>query len=169
LDFPILSIPDLYGGKICAALDRQHPRDIFDILLMQETIGYTELIKQALLVYIISHPRPISELLNPNLLDIKEVYGKEFQNMTIRNVTVEDLELVRKQLIKRVNSSLTEQDKLFLLSVKRGKPSWDLHPLHRIQDLPAVQWKLKNILKMNTDKNKEALDKLDAVLFEGNS
>ncbi|TKB05558.1 nucleotidyl transferase AbiEii/AbiGii toxin family protein [Desulforhopalus sp. IMCC35007] len=27
----VLDFADLYGGKICAALDRQHPRDLFDI------------------------------------------------------------------------------------------------------------------------------------------
>lgn len=26
-----LAIADIYGGKICAALDRQHPRDLFDV------------------------------------------------------------------------------------------------------------------------------------------
>lgn len=26
-----LSFEDVYAGKICAALDRQHPRDLFDI------------------------------------------------------------------------------------------------------------------------------------------
>ena len=28
-----LAFSELYGSKICAALDRQHPRDIFDIML----------------------------------------------------------------------------------------------------------------------------------------
>lgn len=27
----VLSVPDLYGGKFCAALDRQHPRDLFEM------------------------------------------------------------------------------------------------------------------------------------------
>ena len=27
----IVSMPDLFGGKLCAALDRQHPRDLFDV------------------------------------------------------------------------------------------------------------------------------------------
>lgn len=27
----VVSLPDLYGGKLCAALDRQHPRDLFDV------------------------------------------------------------------------------------------------------------------------------------------
>ena len=29
-----MAFSELYGSKICAALDRQHPRDIFDIMLL---------------------------------------------------------------------------------------------------------------------------------------
>ncbi len=32
----IISHTELFGGKICAALDRQHPRDLFDIKLLFE-------------------------------------------------------------------------------------------------------------------------------------
>ncbi len=168
LEFPILSIPDLYGGKICAALDRQHPRDLFDILLMLETVGYSEKIKQALLVYVISHPRPIAEILNPNRLDIKEVYEKEFRNMTVRNVTLEELESIRERLIKTVNSSFTDQDKKFLLSIKRGEPNWDLHPCPNIKNLPAVRWKLENLLKMGKEKKEKAFITLKDVLYANN-
>ncbi|MDC7230343.1 MAG: nucleotidyl transferase AbiEii/AbiGii toxin family protein [Sphaerochaetaceae bacterium] len=31
---PVMSLPDLYGGKLCAGLDRQHPRDLFDIMVL---------------------------------------------------------------------------------------------------------------------------------------
>ena len=31
---PLLSFEDLYAGKICATLDRQHPRDLYDIHLL---------------------------------------------------------------------------------------------------------------------------------------
>ena len=145
LDFPILSIPDLYGGKICAALDRQHPRDLFDILLMKETIGFHGKIKDALLVYILSHPRPISELIDPNRLDIREMYEKEFMNMTDRSLSLGELESTRENLIREVKSSLTAQDKKFLLSVKTGEPRWELHSCPHIERLPAVQWKVRNI------------------------
>ena len=41
----ILSLADIYGGKICAALDRQHPRDLFDIKLLLEKFGLTDSIR----------------------------------------------------------------------------------------------------------------------------
>jgi predicted nucleotidyltransferase component of viral defense system len=28
---PVVSFADLFAGKIVAALDRQHPRDLFDV------------------------------------------------------------------------------------------------------------------------------------------
>ena len=39
VDMRTLSVADLYGGKICAALDRQHPRDLFDIKLLLDHEG----------------------------------------------------------------------------------------------------------------------------------
>jgi len=85
-----LSFADLYGGKICAALDRQHPRDLFDIKLLFENDGFTDEIRQAFIAYLISHPRPISELLSPNLLDIEPVFLSEFSGMTRSLVSLDD-------------------------------------------------------------------------------
>jgi len=166
LDFPTLSIPDLYGGKICAALDRQHPRDLFDIMLMQESVGFTLEIKQAFLAYLLSHPRPISEVLNPNRLDFKGIFEKEFKNMTERAVTLKELELAREQIITTINASLTEQDKTFLLSVKSGEPQWELHPCPHIKELPAVRWKFKNIMQMEKSKRVQAFNKLKSFLYQ---
>ncbi len=36
-----LSLPDLYGGKLCAMLDRQHPRDMFDVKELLQNEGIT--------------------------------------------------------------------------------------------------------------------------------
>jgi len=166
LDFQISPVPDLYGGKICAALDRQHPRDLFDILLMLETDGFTEEIRQAFIVYLLSHPRPILEVLNPSKLDISEAYNKEFRNMTDRIVTLEKLESVREELIKIVITSMTEEDKRFILSFKSGEPQWELHPCPHLRNLPAVGWKLKNIRKMQKPKWEEAFRKLHAFLYQ---
>jgi predicted nucleotidyltransferase component of viral defense system len=40
-EMPVVSMPDLYAGKLVAALDRQHPRDLFDVrdLLANEGIS----------------------------------------------------------------------------------------------------------------------------------
>ncbi len=66
MEIPVLSFADLYGGKICAALDRQHPRDLFDIKLLSEARGLNEEVSQAFVIYLASHNRPMSELLSPN-------------------------------------------------------------------------------------------------------
>ena len=54
-EISVVSLEDLYAGKICAALDRQHPRDLFDVKLLLENEGLTDNIRKALIVYIISH------------------------------------------------------------------------------------------------------------------
>ena len=165
LDFQTSSIPDLYGGKVCAAIDRQHPRDLFDIMLMLETEGFTEEIKQAFIVYLLSHPRPILEVLNPSKLDISDVFEKEFKNMTDRTVTLEELESVREELIGTILTSLTKEDKRFILSFKSGEPQWEIHPCPHLKELPAIRWKLANIKQMKKPKWEEAFKKLQAFLY----
>jgi predicted nucleotidyltransferase component of viral defense system len=78
LEVRCVGIADAYGGKICAALDRQHPRDLFDIKYLLDNEGITEKIKDSFLFYLISHNRPINELLNPNFKDISKLYHNEF-------------------------------------------------------------------------------------------
>lgn len=156
---PILSYEDCYAGKFCAALDRQHPRDLFDVSIMIEE-GISERLKNAFIVYLISNNRPIHEMLNPNLLNIESVYQHEFVGMQFIEVDLETLHEARLNLIKAIHSSLTESDKEFILSIKKGKPRFELFPLE-IAHLPAVQWKLINIQRMGPEKHKEQLGKLE--------
>lgn len=39
VEAPVLHLHDLYSGKLVAALDRQHPRDLFDVQLLLENEG----------------------------------------------------------------------------------------------------------------------------------
>ncbi len=91
MEIPVLSLADLYGGKICAALDRQHPRDLFDIKLLSETKGLNPEISQAFVVYLASHNRPMSELLSPNFQNFRQAYESEFKGMSSINVSYEEL------------------------------------------------------------------------------
>ncbi len=50
VEMKMLSIPDLYAGKLCAALDRQHPRDLFDVKFLLENEGLTDDLKKTFLV-----------------------------------------------------------------------------------------------------------------------
>lgn len=161
------SVADLYGGKICAALDRQHPRDLFDVKMLFDDQGFTETIRQALIVYLISSPRPIHELLNanPNFLGFEECYNKEFSGMALEpGLTCNDLIDTKRQLIQLVHSNLSDSERKFLMSFKEGNPDWRLLPMKGIDKLPAVQWKLANIRKIPNAKIDYARDKLKKIL-----
>lgn len=164
ISFLTLSIEDLYGGKICAALDRQHPRDLFDINLLFANEGLNEKIRKTFIVYLLSHPRPMVELLNPNLINIKKTYENEFYGMTLCEISLEELLNTRKELIKIINRDLTEKERRFLLSVKTGEPKWDLFDWEHIKFLPAVKWKIHNIKQMEPKKHKQAVDRLKRCL-----
>ncbi|HPD56098.1 MAG TPA: nucleotidyl transferase AbiEii/AbiGii toxin family protein [Smithellaceae bacterium] len=156
----ILSENELYAGKICAALDRQHPRDLFDILLLLEHRGFNTATRKAFVVYLISHARPMVELLNPGFTDIRPVFETEFDGMTLIEVTCEDLEKAREELIAMIAESLTIEEKQFILSIKEGNPRWELLGIEGIENLPAVKWKLLNIARMSPAKHKKAVQKL---------
>ncbi len=160
----ILSVADLYGGKICAALDRQHPRDLFDVKILMENEGVTDEIRTAFVIYLASNSRPMSELLAPNLKDLRQVFEQEFTGMTDAEVGYDELVAVRDRLIETIRNTMTEDERQFLISIKQGQPDWDLIPVDGIEHLPAIQWKLINIRKMDKKKQIESLTKLEAVL-----
>ena len=164
VEMQTLRTADLYGGKICAALDRQHPRDLFDIKVLMENEGVTKDIRKAFVIYLASHSRPISELLDPARKDIQKIYENDFVGMVVAPVEYEDLLTAREQLIRAVNKELTDQERRFLFSIKQGEPSWELLGIGEIEKLPALQWKLANVRRMNRQKHKEAVDKLKATL-----
>lgn len=163
-----LNEADLYGGKICAALDRQHPRDLFDILpLMEEANELAENIRKAFLVYTLSHPRPLAELLDPRPQPLEQIFRTEFSGMTREPVALKTLEEARTWLMQAVRSGLTPDERRFLLSCKAGEPDWRLSGLpEHVPQLPAVRWKLHNIeqLRQQPKKHQAALDKLKASL-----
>ena len=161
----ILSLEDLYAGKIIAGLDRQHPRDFFDIRLLLQNEGMTDKLRKVVLVYMISHNRPINELLAPNELDIKSLYDNELVGMSNLQISFKDILKTRRKLTQLLHQSLTKEEKEFLLSVKDGSPNWDLLGLKNIEKLPAVQWKLLNIRKMDQQKRQAAYERLKTVLF----
>ncbi len=161
----LLSVEDLYAGKLCAALDRQHPRDLYDVKFLLENEGISEKLKDAFIVYLLGHPRPISEVIKPRLKDIEAIYHNEFSGMTVDEVSLESLLETRSEMITKLHSALTEKDKQFLLAVKRGDADWSSFTLPETQQLPAIQWKLHNLAKMKISKRKLALTTLEIALY----
>ncbi len=163
-EIAVVNQSDLYAGKICAALDRQHPRDLFDVMLLLNKDTFTDDLRKAVIVYIISHPRPIAELLKPGIKDIKQIYEGEFANMSEEEASLDELEDIREFLIELINADFTDEERRFLLSFKNKAPDWTLLGLDGIEDLPAVRWKQINLGKMPEDKNKLAYEKLVSIL-----
>lgn len=156
----------IYGGKICAALARQHPRDLFDVKILLENEGITEKVRQAFIVYLASNSRPIHELLNPKptLQDTRKVFVESFLGMTKIPVSYEQLIETRYQLIEVILQSLTANERKFLLSIKEGNPDWQLIPIKGLDKLPGLRWKKMNVTKMDAEKHKIAIEKLKTVL-----
>jgi hypothetical protein len=130
----ILSEDELYAGKICAALDRQHPRDLFDVLMLLKYGKFSTVMRKAFIVYLISHDRPMVEVLNPGFIDIRPIYETEFQGMTSEEVTCENLEKTREELVSMIARELTHPEKEFIVSIKEGQPQWDLLEMEGIEN-----------------------------------
>ncbi|PWC18469.1 nucleotidyl transferase AbiEii/AbiGii toxin family protein [Brenneria corticis] len=160
----VVSLADLYAGKLCAALDRQHPRDFYDVKMLLETQGIDRRIFNGFITYLLGHPRPLSEVLHPRWKDISALYTNEFNGMTFDDVSLEDLNAVPELMISALKAQFTQRDFDFLMSFKRGEPDWNLAPERQIQHLPAVKWKLQNIGRMQKEKHIQALAKLEEVL-----
>jgi predicted nucleotidyltransferase component of viral defense system len=159
-----LSTADLYGGKLCASLDRQHPRDLFDLKLLLDDKGISPEIRRAFVVYLAEHNRPMSELLAPTLRDIKRLYREQFIGMTRVEVLLDDLVRVQRSLANTLVRALDDDEREFLLSMKRGEPEWHRLGIEHLAQLPGIQWKLINIRKMDSAKRKAALDRLTRTL-----
>jgi predicted nucleotidyltransferase component of viral defense system len=159
-----LSEADLYGGKLCAALDRQHPRDLFDVRELWNAGGLTEEIRQAFVVYLAGHPRPMSEVLAPRLKSIEPEYKTQFQGMSVNPVRLEDLVEVQHELGPQLRGALTDDERAFLVSIQQGEPEWERMRIGHLRDLPALQWKLLNVARMTPLKRRQAVAKLQEVL-----
>lgn len=160
----VVSFADLYAGKIVAALDRQHPRDLFDVRDLLAHEGIDDNLRKAFIVYLLSHNRPMSEVLAPPRLDISAEYKRGFEGMVEDAVSLDELLQARENLIAEIVGKMSDQHRRFLISVKRGAPDWTLLDLPGAKDLPAVRWKLENLAKLGGEKRAQLLKGLNEAL-----
>ena len=163
-EMPVVSFADLYAGKIVAALDRQHPRDLFDVRELLAHEGIDDNLRQAFIVYLLSHDRPMAEVLAAPRRDISAEYKRGFEGMVNQQVTIDELLKAREDLIREIVGKMQEQHRRFLISVKRGEPDWALLNLPGAKDLPAVRWKLENLAKLGADKRARLMKALNEAL-----
>lgn len=135
----------LYGGKVAAALSRQHPRDLFDVRYMDVPM---EKIKDGFVFCLLGSDRPLHESFAPNLLDQTDAMAKQFAGMTETEFTYGQFEESRAELIKSVNALMTDADKRFLLEFESAEPVWEGSGYEAFFDYPSVQWKMLNLQKL---------------------
>lgn len=162
----LVSFPDLYAGKLVAALDRQHPRDLFDVRELLAHEGIDERTRRSFLAYLVSHDRPIAEVLEARPKDLRATFRSEFDGMTSDAAasTVEDLVATRTELVRTLVAGMPVAHRSFLVGFKRGEPDWGLTGIPQIQDLPAIRWKQANLDRMTPTRRARAVARLEAVL-----
>ncbi len=160
----VVSFADLYAGKIVAALDRQHPRDLFDVRDLLAHEGISDELRRAFLVYIISHNRPMAEVLAPTRKPIADEFARGFVGMTQVPVALADLEEARETIIAAMVTDMPDAHQQFLVGFKRGEPDWELLGIPEAQHLPAVLWKQRNLERLPGNKRRELADALQRIL-----
>lgn len=162
-----VSFSQLYGGKITAALSRQHPRDLFDCSYMD--ISSFDDVKDGFMLCLLGSDKPVIESLQSNDIDQNDALENQFKGMSDIEFGYTDYEDARHKLIALVNDSLTDTDKKFLLSFEDGTPDWNKCCAGDLSNYPSVKWKLQNIGKLknnNPQKHQQGIGKL--MLFFGN-
>ena len=161
-EIQVISKPELYGGKICAALDRQHPRDLFDIHNYLKNHEIDEDIIKGFVVMLLSHDKPLHETLCPNIKDQTEIFEKQFVGMTDESFTYEQHIEALNKLAAIIKTKIEPYANLLLdfVSLKNNLKDFGIDNLDK---LPAIKWKIRNLENLrnnNPDKFQEQYDKL---------
>lgn len=148
VEAPVLATAELYGGKLVAALDRQHPRDLFDVHCLFESGGLTDETVECFVAYLAGHNRPVHEVLFSRDQDLVMAFENEFRGMARMPVELPALVEARQRLRRELRSRLTDDHRQFLLGLVRGEPPWEAMRCRHLSELPAIRWKLQNLAKL---------------------
>jgi predicted nucleotidyltransferase component of viral defense system len=163
LEIPVVSLEDAYGGKLVAAMDRQHPRDLFDVMQLFAHEGITAGIRHAFVIYLASHNRPVHEVLFAAPRDITQEFQRTFQGMTAEPVALDDLLATRERLMHELQSTLDANERRFLLTLVANQPDWSLLNVPHVHELPGVRWKLQNLGQLQRTNPKKFAGQADAL------
>jgi hypothetical protein len=136
LEIPVVSLE---------AMDRQHPRDLFDVMQLYAHEGITPEIRHAFVVYLASHNRPVHEVLFPAERNIAQDYERTFLGMTAEPVALDDLLVTREKMIRDLQDTLDANERRFLLTLVANEPDWSLLNVAHARELPGIRWKLYNL------------------------
>lgn len=144
-ELPVLAPDELYASKLVAALDRQHPRDLFDVWQLFEAGDISDGMVECFVIYLAGHNRPLHEVLFGNDKDIASEFERGFVGMTEVDCSLETLLDTRARVRRELPRRLSAAHKQFLSRLARAEPEWSLVQCPHAAQLPALRWKLSNI------------------------
>ena len=145
LELPVLAVAELYGGKLVAAMDRQHPRDLFDVWQLFKSNGLSDAAVECFVTYLAGHNRPTHEVLFSNEKNIADEYQNNFVGMAAESISLDILQATRARLFAELPQRLTHNQRQFLIGLTRAQPDWSLLQCPHAAELPALRWKLANL------------------------
>ena len=145
---PSLAREELYGGKLVAALDRQHPRDFFDVREMFLGNHFDAGVVDCFVCYLAGHNNTVHGVLFSKDKKITNLYEEQFVGMTTHPVSLAELQEARSNLRSALLTNLQDRHKQFLLGLVRLEPDWSLMPFPHLRELPALKWKILNLEKL---------------------
>lgn len=163
---PVVPEDELWGGKICAALDRQHPRDLFDMFKYFQMGNKLEVSRMGFMFMLMGHDRPFHEVLSPSKKNQKDAFTKKFIGMTSEPFTYAEYEQTREKLCDNILDILTEQDRKLLVSFTDCAPDWGEFAV--FEQYPSIRWKLQNLEKFKCqqpDRHAEQVKSLNELLY----
>ncbi|MBB5041076.1 nucleotidyl transferase AbiEii/AbiGii toxin family protein [Shinella fusca] len=160
----VVSFEDLFAGKLVAALDRQHPRDLFDVRDLLAHEGLSDDLREAFIVYLLSHNRPMGEVLSGRVKDLANEYSNGFEGMTEEVVAIEELIKTQHAMIDALIGGMPDHHREFLICFERGEPDWSLLKISHVAELPAVRWRQRNLDKLKHEQRSILVDLLQSSL-----
>lgn len=148
LEIPVVSPEEVYSGKLVAAMDRQHPRDLFDVMQLLAHEGIAATIRRAFVAYLACHNRPVHEVLFPALRNVEQEHERNFNGMTIEPVELSARLTARERMLKELQQGLDADQRNFLMSLVEASPHWALPGIAHLEHLPGIRWKLHNLMQL---------------------
>ncbi len=160
----VVSFEDLFAGKLVAALDRQHPRDLFDVRGLLAHEGLSDDLREAFIVYLLSHNRPMGEVLSGRVKDLLSEYNNGFEGMTEDTVAIDELVKTQHEMIEMLIGGMPDHHREFLIGFERGEPDWSLLKIGHVAELPAIRWRQYNLDKLKPDQRSALVELLRTSL-----
>lgn len=151
----LLSFAETCAGKFNAALDRQHPRDLFDVGVILDGDCLDDRVRTAFVVNLLTQSRPFAHTLSPQIRPPRGEALSSLEELTGLPSQASDLTRNLLDLKHVLCDGMPPQHREFLVSFTLGTPDWSLLAVDRVADLPAIRWRQQQMASLPPARREE--------------